>query len=43
MASVGCLDFSLWILLIMVCRAMLVFEFGRNAYWVGEIRLFLSR
>ena len=44
MASVGlCFDVCLWMLLITACTAVVVLEFGLNAYCVGEIRSCFSR
>ena len=43
MASVGlCFDVCLWMLLITACTAVVVLEFGLNAY-CGEIRSCFSR
>ncbi len=44
MARSGCLsDLCLWILLRMDCSAIVVPEFGLNAYCVGEMILLLVR
>jgi hypothetical protein len=44
MASVGlCLLMCLCMLFIIVCNAVVVLEFGLNAYCVGDIMLCFSR